>query len=73
MMAGNPNPVLCDNLRGGRWKGGMIKGTYVYLPVSHADVWQKSTQYYNYPLVKNNIFLKKNSVIMGIIKLLTGS
>ena len=50
-----------------------MEGTYVYLPVSHVDVWQKSTQYYNYPLIENTFFKKENSlVIVGIIKLLTG-
>ena len=38
--------------RGWEVEGSFImEGTYVYLPVSHVDVWQKSTQYYNYPLI----------------------
>ena len=41
--AGNPKPVLCDNLEGweiGRDMGGGFKreGTYVYLMPTHADV-----------------------------------
>ena len=30
----------------------MREGTYVYLWLIHADVWQKPTQYYNYPSIK---------------------
>ena len=41
--AGNPKPVLCDNLEGwesGRERGGGFKreGTYIYLMLTHADV-----------------------------------
>jgi hypothetical protein len=32
--------------------------TYVYLWLIHVDIWQKPTQYCNFPLIKN-IFLKK--------------
>ena len=48
-VAGNPKPVLCDNLEGkiGREVGGRFKreGTYVCLWLIHVDVWQKPTQY----------------------------
>ena len=33
-------------------------GTYVYLWLIHADVWQKQTQYCNYPSIKNKILKK---------------
>ena len=33
-------------------------GTYVYLWLIHADVWQKPTQYCNYPSIKNKILKK---------------
>ena len=29
------------------------EGTYVYLWLIHVDVWQKPSQYCNYPLIKN--------------------
>jgi len=34
--------------------GGRLKreGTYEYLWLIHADVWQKPAQYYNYPSIK---------------------
>ena len=47
--AGNPKPLLCDNLE--EWKeegsrnGVKREGTYVYQVSIHADVWQKSSQY----------------------------
>ena len=38
--------------------------TYVFLWLIHADVWQKSTQYCNYPPIKNKnlrrIYLVEN-------------
>ena len=48
--AGNPKPVLCDNLEGGvmGWEmGGRFKmeGTYLYLMSIHAGVWQKLSKY----------------------------
>ena len=49
------NSVLCDNLEG--WEGGP-KGKghmYTYDQPIHVDVWQKSSQYCNYPLIKNKI------------------
>ena len=36
------------------------EGTYVYLWLIHVDVWQKPTQYCNYPSIKNK--LRKNKV-----------
>ena len=38
-----------------------LEGTYVYLWLIHADVWQKPTQYCNYPSIKNK--LKKEEKI----------
>ena len=35
------------------------KGTYVYLWLICVDVWQKSTQYCNYPSIKNKYIKKK--------------
>ena len=29
------------------------EGTYVYLWLIHVGVWQRPTQYCNYPLIKN--------------------
>ena len=46
----------------GRKEGGRFKRdrTYVYLWLIHVDVWQKTTQYCNYPPIKNKInFLNK--------------
>ena len=45
---------LCERRRG--WDvGGKLKreGTYVYLCLIHVDVWQKPTQYCNYPSIKS--------------------
>ena len=46
---GNPKLMLCDNLGGGGGGlgGGRFKrvGTYVYLWLIHADVWQKLSEY----------------------------
>ena len=39
------------------------EGTYVYLWLIHADVWQKLTQYCNYLSIKNK-FLKKLKVYL---------
>jgi len=41
----------------GRKEGGRFKRdrTYVYLWLIHVDVWQKTTQYCNYPPIKNKI------------------
>ena len=48
--AGNPRPVLCDNLEGwgGEGGGGGLQdgGTHVCLWLIHADVWQKPSQYW---------------------------
>ena len=47
--AGNPKPVLCDNLEvwneEGAGMGFKREGTYVYQVPTHADVWQKSSHY----------------------------
>ena len=45
--------------------GGSLKkeGTYVYLWLIQVDVWQKSTQYCNYPSTKNKRIKKKNKRI----------
>ena len=47
--------------------GGSLKkeGTYVYLwlDVWQVDVWQKSTQYCNYPSIKNKRIKKKTKRI----------
>ena len=46
---GNPKPILCDNLEG--WDGGgggrevQEGGTYIYLWLIHAEVWQKPPHY----------------------------
>ena len=39
--AGNPKPVLCDDLGGWDWEGGvfMREGTHIYLWLIHVDVW----------------------------------
>ena len=44
---------FCDNLEGWDGVGGGREGTYVYLRLMHIDVWQKPTQYCNYPSIKN--------------------
>ena len=59
--AGNPKPVLCDNLEGWEirrevWGGFKREGTYVYLMPTHADVQQKPSNYCNYPLIKKKNF-----------------
>ena len=46
--------VLHDNPVGWDGVGGKREGTYVYLWLIHVNVWQKPTQYCNYPLIKNN-------------------
>ena len=53
--------MLCDNLEG--WegvRGGRFKreGTYVYLWLIHADVWQKPTQYCKAIILQLKINLK---------------
>ena len=46
---GSSNSVLCDNLEG--WDGWEVgrrlkrEGTYIYLWLIHADIWQKPTQH----------------------------
>ena len=60
--AGHPKPVLWDNPEGycgeGGERGVQDRGTHVYLWPIHVDVWQKSSQYCNYSLVKTNYFRK---------------
>ena len=50
-------PGLCDTLEGcdgmGRERETQREGTYVYLWLIHVDVWQKPTQYCNYPSTEN--------------------
>ena len=41
---------------GGRFKR---EGTYVYLWLSHVDVWQKSTQYYKAIILQLKFKLRK--------------
>ena len=59
--AGSPKSVLCDNLEGWSGEGSrrVIKreGTHAYLWPIHVAVWQKPSQYCNYPSVKK-IFLR---------------
>ena len=47
--AENPKPELCDSLeygKGREWGEGFKKeGTYVYLMLTHVDVWQKLSHY----------------------------
>ena len=58
--AGHPKLVLCDNLEGREGGGRGFQngggGTYMYLWPIHTDVWQKPSQYCNYPPIK----IKKN-------------
>lgn len=59
-----PSPVLCDNLDGwdgeGCGKEGSRRRGHVCLILIHADIWQKLSQYYNYPLIKKTKCNKKN-------------
>ena len=47
--AGNPKPVLWDNLEGWGGEGGergfRMGGTHVHLWLIHVDVWQTPPQY----------------------------
>ena len=56
--AGHPKPVLWDNPEawGGEGGGREVQdgGTHVYLCLIHVDVWQKPSQYYNYPPININ-------------------
>ena len=67
MMQG-AQTVLCDRLRSGMgWEAGRRfrrKGTYVYLWLIHADVWQKPTQYYKAIILqlKINTLIKNKNV-----------
>ena len=42
-------------------KGRFNRETYIYLWLIHVDVWQKPTQYCNYPPIRNNVL---SSVVM---------
>ena len=56
--SGNSNWGSVTTQRGRIWQeveGRLTrKGTYVYLRLIHVDVWKKSTEYCNYPSIKNN-------------------
>ena len=51
--------LLCDNLEGWDGVGGGREGTYVYLWLIHADVWQKPTQYCKAIVLQLKINIKK--------------
>ena len=55
------NLALGDNLEAGMVGGGRFKkeGTYVYLWMIHAVVWQEPTQHYKTIIIQLNIILKK--------------
>ena len=60
-----PKLVLQDNPegQGGEGVGAGVQdvgGTHVYLWLIHADVWQKASQYCNYPPIKINRSIEKN-------------
>ena len=61
-VAGNPKPVLCDNLEGktGRELGGGFRreGTYVCLWLIHVDVGQKPIQYCKLVILQLKIKVK---------------
>ena len=41
------------------------EGTCVYLKLIYVDAWQESTQYCNYPPIKNKIKLKIKKYLKG--------
>ena len=45
--SGSSYPVLCNNIEASVGVGGRFRmeGTYIYLWLTHVDVWQKPTQY----------------------------
>ena len=52
--AGDPKPVLCENLDAWSGREGVSKGRgHVYLRPIHADVWQKPLQYYKVIVLKS--------------------
>ena len=59
------NPRFWDNLEG--WDGEGGGGDLLWL--IHVGVWQKPSQYHNYPPIKNKIFKndKKSKVILLIM------
>ena len=71
--SGSSNQVLCDNLE--RCKGWEVEerfkreGIYVYLWLTHVDIWKKSTQYCKVaiPNLKKLNFKKKNSWVQTML------
>ena len=61
--AGHRKSVLWDNPEGwggeGDGKGVQDRGTHVYTWLIHVDIWQKPSQYCNYPPIKKKIFFKE--------------
>ena len=59
-------PGLCDNLEEWDGVGSRMKvqegGDILYLWLIHVNMWQKPTQYYDYPLIKNKYFFKIGDV-----------
>ena len=64
--AGNPKPVLCDDLEGWDWERGVImrEGTHVYLWLIHVDVWRKPSQYCK--VITLQLKKKKNPTLKAI-------
>ena len=54
--AGNPKPMLWDNLEGqggeGCGRGFRIQGTYIDLWLIHIDIWQEPSQYCEVTILK---------------------
>ena len=71
--AGHPKPVLWDNLEGRGGEGGergfRIRGTHVYLWLIHVDVWQKPSQYCNYPIKFDRYYQLKWKLCMNFLKI----
>ena len=59
--AGNPKLVLCDSLEGWVGWGGRFKRewTYVYLWLTHVDVWQTPSQYCKVIILQLKIKVKE--------------
>ena len=47
-------------------RGFKKEGTYVYLRLIHADVWQKSSQYCKVIIFQLKIKLKKKNYLLGL-------
>ena len=66
----HPKPGLWNNLEGLGGEGGWDRGSgwggiHVHLWPIHVDVWQKPSQYCNYPPIKKiNYFLKKRKGVL---------